>query len=61
VEEGLRPEPPAVSAVNWLRTVPGKSWFPILRLYGPLEAWFDQTWRPGELHPTEPRPAPPGV
>ena len=37
--------------VNWLRTIPGKSWFPILRLYGPLEAWFDQTWRPGEIQP----------
>ena len=32
--------------VNWLQTIPGKSWFPILRLYGPLEPWFDQTWRP---------------
>jgi hypothetical protein len=21
----------------------------ILRLYGPLEPWFDQSWRPGEI------------
>ena len=21
----------------------------LLRLYGPLEPWFDQTWRPGEF------------
>jgi hypothetical protein len=21
----------------------------LLRLYGPLEPWFDQTWRPGEI------------
>jgi hypothetical protein len=28
-----------------------KSWFTILRLYGPLPAWFDQTWRPGEIEP----------
>jgi len=21
----------------------------ILRLYGPLEPWFNQTWRPGEI------------
>jgi hypothetical protein len=20
-----------------------------LRLYGPLEPWFDKTWRPGEI------------
>ncbi len=46
------PEPSAAGDGNWLRTIPGKSWFPILRLYGPLEAWFDQTWRPGEIQPT---------
>ena len=23
----------------------------ILRLYGPLEPWFDKTWRPGEITP----------
>ena len=34
---------------NWIQTVPGKGWFTILRLYGPLESWFDQTWRPGEI------------
>ena len=45
------PEPPTETNVNWLRTIPGKSWFPILRLYGPLEAWFDQTWQPGEIQP----------
>jgi hypothetical protein len=21
----------------------------ILRLYGPLEPWFNKTWRPGEI------------
>ena len=45
------PEPPTQTDVNWLRTIPGKSWFPILRLYGPLQAWFDQTWQPGEIQP----------
>jgi len=34
---------------NWIETVPGKSWFVILRLYGPLEPWFDKTWRPSEI------------
>lgn len=33
------------------RDVPGKSWFTILRLYGPLEACFDQTWRPDDIEP----------
>ena len=34
---------------NWLQTVPGKSWFIALRMYGPLEPWIDQSWRPGEI------------
>ena len=36
-------------ATNWIQTVPGKGWFVALRLYGPLDAWFDQTWRPGDV------------
>jgi hypothetical protein len=34
---------------NWLQTVTGKSWFAILRMYGPLQPWIDKTWRPGEI------------
>ena len=34
---------------NWVQTVPGKSWFAYLRLYGPLEPYFDKTWKPGEF------------
>ena len=34
---------------NWIATVPGKGWFAIFRLYGPLDPWFDKTWRPGEI------------
>ncbi|HEY7030400.1 MAG TPA: DUF1214 domain-containing protein [Thermomicrobiales bacterium] len=43
------PEAPAGYEHNWVQTIPGKGWFVILRLYGPLESWFDQTWRPGEI------------
>jgi len=43
------PEPPAGKESNWIQTVPGKGWFTFLRLYGPLEPWFDKTWRPGEI------------
>lgn len=43
------PEAPGGSVSNWIETVPGKGWFILLRLYGPLEPWFDQTWRPGEI------------
>ena len=31
---------------NWIQTIPGKGWFMILRLYGPLEPWFDKTGVP---------------
>jgi len=43
------PEAPAGKESNWLQTVPGKSWFAILRMYGPLEPWIEKTWRPGEI------------
>ena len=43
------PKAPAGKEKNWMQTVPGKGWYTILRLYGPLEPWFDKTWRPGEI------------
>ena len=43
------PKPPAGKEGNWLETVPGKSWFTILRMYGPLEPWIEKSWRPGEI------------
>jgi hypothetical protein len=47
------PEAPAGHEKNWIQTVPGKAWFLCLRLYGPLESWFDKTWRPGEIEPLD--------
>jgi hypothetical protein len=43
------PKAPAGKEKNWTQTVPNKGWFALLRLYGPLEPWFNQTWRPGEI------------
>jgi hypothetical protein len=43
------PKAPAGFEKNWVQTIPGKGWFMILRLYGPLDPWFNQTWRPGEI------------
>jgi hypothetical protein len=43
------PKAPAGKEPNWVQTVPGETWFTILRLYGPLEAWFKKTWQPGEI------------
>jgi hypothetical protein len=47
------PKAPAGYEKNWVQTLPGKGWFMILRLYGPLEPWFDKTWRPGEIELVE--------
>ena len=38
---------------DWIQTRANKGWFPILRIYGPLEAWFDKTWRPGDIQPAD--------
>ncbi len=43
------PKAPEGMENNWVQTIPGKGWFMILRLYGPLESWFDKTWQPGEI------------
>ncbi len=43
------PEAPSGWETNWIQTVPGKGFWLILRLYGPLEPWFDKTWRPGKI------------
>ncbi len=34
---------------NWIQTVPGKGWFVLFRFYGPLEPFFDKSWKPGDL------------
>ncbi|MFI2913788.1 DUF1254 domain-containing protein [Streptomyces sp. PDY-4] len=45
------PTAPGAEQANWVQTVPGKGFFVMLRLYGPLESWFDKSWRPGEIVP----------
>ena len=47
------PTAPPGYETNWIETVPGKGWFVLLRLYGPLEPWFDRTWQPGEFEVVE--------
>jgi len=43
------PKAPEGKEANWIATVPGKAWFTILRLYGPLQSWFDQSWQPSDI------------
>jgi hypothetical protein len=42
------PTAPAGQENNWIQTVPGKGWNMLFRLYGPLDAWYDKEWKPGE-------------
>ncbi len=43
------PEAPSGMEPNWIQTIPGKGWNMLFRLYGPLEPWFDKTWRLSEI------------
>jgi len=45
------PKAPVGKENNWVQTIPGKGWSTLLRLYSPLEPWFNKTWRPGEIEP----------
>jgi hypothetical protein len=42
-------QPEGVKRGNWIQTMLGQGWFVILRLYSPLQPFFDKTWRPGEI------------
>ena len=42
-------KPPKGFENNCLETIPGKSWFTFIRMYGPLEPWIKKEWRPSEI------------
>ncbi len=42
------PTAPTGKEGNWIQTIPGKGWNMLFRLYGPLQPWFDKSWRPGD-------------
>jgi hypothetical protein len=45
------PTPPTEGESNWVQTIPGKHWFSYFRLYGPLETYFDRSWKLGDIVP----------
>jgi hypothetical protein len=47
------PEAPEGKEANWIQTIPGKSWFTVLRMYGPLEPWIEQEWKPSDIELVE--------
>lgn len=38
------PTPPPSGEQNWIKTKPGEGFFMYLRLYGPLEPFYDKSW-----------------
>jgi hypothetical protein len=34
-----------------VQTIPGRHWFCYVRFYGPLEPYFDRSWKLGDIHP----------
>jgi hypothetical protein len=42
-------KPDGVDAGNFIETLPGKGWFVILRLYSPLESFFNKSWKPSDI------------
>jgi hypothetical protein len=39
------PTKPEGANENWIKTIPGKGWFPYFRFYGPTEAYFEKSWQ----------------
>ena len=39
------PEAPEGYENNWVKTVPGKDWFVMMRFYGPEQPYFDKSWQ----------------
>jgi hypothetical protein len=43
------PKAPADGTARWIKTIPGKGWFVYFRVYGPDQAAFDGSWKPGDF------------
>jgi hypothetical protein len=46
-------QPDGVERGNWIQTMPDKGWFVALRLYSPLEPFFDKSWQISEIELVE--------
>jgi hypothetical protein len=47
------PSAPAGKQSNWVQTIPGRHWFSYFRFYGPLEPYFDRSWKLGDITPIQ--------
>lgn len=46
------PTEPSGRESNWIQTLPDQHWFTYFRLYGPLEPYFDRSWRLDDITAT---------
>ena len=42
-------KPDGVADGNYVKTLPDRGWFQIIRCYSPTKGFFDKSWRPGEV------------
>lgn len=49
IELYFGPKAPAGKEKQWIKTIPGKGWFVYFRIYGPEQAAFDGSWKPGDF------------
>src|SRR5262249_51186288 len=43
------PNAPAGKEGQWIKTAAGRGWFAYIRIYGPEQAAFDRSWKPGDF------------
>ncbi len=43
------PTAPKGAENRWIKTTPGRGWFAYIRIYGPEQAAFDKSWKPGDF------------
>ena len=43
------PTPPSSGEAGWVKTKPGEGFFMYFRFYGPLEPFYDRSWKPNDV------------
>jgi hypothetical protein len=43
------PSAPGGHEQRWIKTVAARGWFAYIRIYGPEQAAFDKSWKPGDF------------
>ena len=51
VDFDFGPEAPVGQETNWIETVPGKGYYPMLRRYSPTAPLYDVTWTLPDAEP----------